>query len=310
MQTASEPSTSRRAGLTTVQRELSRAGNTVSRDTTLLPVWPRFGSSAKFPSGRGHHFPAPCGRDVGPLAKLSCRARLCLPVAVARLAGRWCFWRLLVFVAGLWVSGCLVSFFRGRRPEDRSEGVGIKEGVPLLLGPERLLRWSCHSMSSCDGVRPITVRASADLPEGVTYTPHEGSSQATDTRHQPENWQHTLAPCIRSFESAGRRQVYVHRDGSFYLCIVTGATLRRHLTRCRGSRISLPCRCGDFGFVSRHKPAEHRFPDVSATPDVEASCITSCCGRRVFLSERRCGVPVCLQSRRRQPVLLCFFLRE
>ena len=36
-----------------------------------------------------------------------------------------------------------------------------------------------------------------------------------------------------------------------------------------------------FGFVSRHKPAEHRFPDVSATPDVEASCITSCCGRRV-----------------------------
>ena len=78
------------------------------------------------------------------------------------------------------------------------------------------------------------------------------------------------------------------------------------LTRCRDSRILLPCRCGDFGFVSRHKPAEHRFPDVSATPDVEASCITSCCGRRVPFSERRCGVAVCLQSRRRQPVLLCF----
>ena len=26
------------------------------------------------------------------------------------------------------------------------------------------------------------------------------------------------------------------------------------------------CRCGDFGFVSRHRPAEHRIPDVSAVP--------------------------------------------
>ena len=51
-------------------------------------------------------------------------------------------------------------------------------------------------------------------------------------------------------------------------------------TRCRGSRIFLPCRCGDSGFVSRHKPAEHRIPDVSALPDVEASRITSCRGRR------------------------------
>ena len=44
------------------------------------------------------------------------------------------------------------------------------------------------------------------------------------------------------------------------------------------------CRCGDFGFVSRHKPAGRHTPDVSATPDVEASCITSCRGRRLFLS--------------------------
>ena len=37
--------------------------------------------------------------------------------------------------------------------------------------------------------------------------------------------------------------------------------------------------------------------------DVEASSFTSCCGRRVFFSERRCGVTVRLQSRRRQRVL-------
>ena len=46
------------------------------------------------------------------------------------------------------------------------------------------------------------------------------------------------------------------------------------LTRCRGSRNLRQCRCGDFGLVSRHKPAEHRIPDVSATPDAEASHIT------------------------------------
>ena len=41
---------------------------------------------------------------------------------------------------------------------------------------------------------------------------------------------------------------------------------------------------------------------TSATLDVEASSITSCCARPVSFSERRCGVTVCLQSRRRQPV--------
>ena len=61
-----------------------------------------------------------------------------------------------------------------------------------------------------------------------------------------------------------------------------------------------PRRGGDLGFVSRHKPAEHPIPDVPAAPDVEASCITSCRGRRVSLSGRRCGVTVCLQSRRRR----------
>ena len=31
------------------------------------------------------------------------------------------------------------------------------------------------------------------------------------------------------------------------------------LTRCRGSRLLRPRRCGDFGLVSRHEPAEQRF---------------------------------------------------
>ena len=37
-------------------------------------------------------------------------------------------------------------------------------------------------MSSCDGVSPIVFRAGADLPEGVTYTPREDSSQPPQHR--------------------------------------------------------------------------------------------------------------------------------
>ena len=129
-----------------------------------------------------------------------------MPAGGCRSSG----WALvLLAVAG--VSRWPVGFwlfrvpFRGRRPEDQSEGVGIKDGVPagqsaLLLGPEHSLRSGSHSTSSCDGVRPIVVRAGAVLPEGVTSSPREGSSQPPDTGHQPENWQRVwmfcyVAPC-------------------------------------------------------------------------------------------------------------------
>ena len=185
--------------------------------------------------------------------------------------------------------------------------------LALLLGPETCFRdGAAIPCQVVTAVRPIVVCAGSDLPEGVTCTPHEGSSQPPDTGHQPENWATCFDVLLLWLPASGATR---HRDGSFFLCIVTGAsvccgrctsslsTLRCHFLRaCRGSRILRPCRCGDFGFVSRHKPAEHGIPDVSATTDVEASSITSCCGRRVLLSERRCGVTVCLQSRRKNPL--------
>ena len=99
---------------------------------------------------------------------------------------------------------------------------------------------------------------------------------------------------------------------SFFLCAPRcSVTSDRCLGRCGVISYALlrqpylrPHRCGDLGFVSRHKPAEHRIPDVLAAPDVVASCITSCRGRRVSFSARRCGVTVCLQSRRRRWVCL------
>ena len=60
--------------------------------------------------------------------------------------------------------------------------------VALLHGPEHFLRWGCHPMSSCDGVSPIFFRAGAVPPEGVTFSPRQGSSQPQNSGHQPDNW--------------------------------------------------------------------------------------------------------------------------
>ena len=58
------------------------------------------------------------------------------------------------------------------------------------------------------------------------------------------------------------------------------------LTRCRGSRNFRQCRCGDFGFVSRHMPAEHRIPMFPLLPTL----------RRRATRAVAAAVPVCLSS--------------
>ena len=109
----------------------------------------------------GITFQLQCRRDVGPPSKLSGGARLCLLVAVALLAGRWCFWRLLVFLAGLWVSGCFFSLFRGRRPEDRSVGVYNLSGLCRELRHEEV---SFHLLLLLASTRPAVARLSATRP--------------------------------------------------------------------------------------------------------------------------------------------------
>ena len=82
--------------------------------------------------------------------------------------------------------------------------------------------------------------------------------------------------------------------GSFYQrrCGVTSYVLS-------GQPCLRLCRCEDFGFVSRHRPAEHRIRDVSAAPTLRRLLSRPV----VFFSERRCGVTVCLQLRRSYLVL-------
>ena len=100
-----------------------------------------------FRVGAGITFQLRCGRDVGPHLQ-----------TLLVVLGCACWWLSLVWLGagasgGCWcfslACGFLVvsfSFLRARRPEDRSEGVGFKEGVPasqsaLLLGPERSFRF-------------------------------------------------------------------------------------------------------------------------------------------------------------------------
>ena len=72
------------------------------------------------------------------------------------------------------------------------------------------------------------------------------------------------------------------------------------LTRCRGSRIVRPRRCGDFGLVSRHKPAEHHFPMFLQLQTLRrhvsrpvAAGVPRRCGAASSLHlSRRCGVLV------------------
>ena len=49
-------------------------------------------------------------------------------------------------------------------------------------------------------------------------------------------------------------------------------------TRCRGSLKFRPCRCGDFGLMSRYRPAGHPFLMLRTS-----SCIfPCCCGSKVY----------------------------
>ena len=86
--------------------------------------------------------------------------------------------------------------------------------------------------------------------------------------------------------------------------------LRRHFLRAVAAAVSSSMSLRRLWLRVAAQASRTSHSRCFCSSDVEASCITSCCGRRVSFSTRRCGVTVCLQSRRRQRVLPCFFLRE
>ena len=111
-------------------------------------------------------FQLPRGRDVEPHYKLSCCAWFCLLVAVARLAGRWWFWRLFSCVPGAgaprWFGGFGFSFFRacgppGRLSQRQLLGVDrngvFTEASRYICYLSRV--WANGVLDLCDGFRVL-----------------------------------------------------------------------------------------------------------------------------------------------------------
>ena len=112
----------------------------------------------------------------------------------------------------------------------------------LLLGPEHFI--PCQVVTALDRLLFELVQIFLKGHQN----PHEGSSQPHRTGHQPENWQRVsmfgyFGSVHQKLRVGGPPTGSVHRDGSFFLFIVTGAsvccgrcttslsTLRRHFLR-------------------------------------------------------------------------------
>ena len=116
-----------------------------------------------------------------------------------------CWWLSLVWLGAGAFGGCLFfslacgflvvsfSFFEGADPRTGVKGLASRKECQLVSRRTCsvlyiLLRWSCHSMSSCDGVKSdYCLSRFRSSRRGHEYS-HEGSSQPSDTGHQPENW--------------------------------------------------------------------------------------------------------------------------
>ena len=209
---------------------------------------------------------------------LSCSA---LPAGGSRPSG-WALVLLavvllaLVLFAGLWVLGlsfvslCARAPTRGRvffrRYLDRCSGTL----APCIrsIASRRAHLVEGVVMDQSDGGRSPVPRGD-NTGEAEFVSPSSANHRLSGPADRFQNFLMHLGRCTRwqvVYDQTGSL-----RDGWIQNC-QTGATLRRQSLRAVAAAVFFcPCRCGDFGFVT----------DVPATPDVEASCVTSCRGRRV-----------------------------
>ena len=185
---------------------------------TQTSEWPRVFFSSSHVGGMS-----------GQLSKLSCRACPCLPVAVARVAGRWCFWRSPGAVFGVLLSFVLFCVVRTR-------------------GPVFFRRFFFR----CSGTLVPCIRSHESAGHLVVYFV---TGQVVGDHRFP--WatilganHHLLIPptgCVQ------RDALWSGRCTRWLVLLnPTGATLWRHFFRTVAGRNLRPRRCGNFGFVSRH----------------------------------------------------------
>ena len=133
--------------------------------------------------------------------------------------------------------------------------------VCVFFAPER---WSSHSMSSCDGVRPIVF-------EPVQFIPNQSPVPHTKAPANPlTQGTSPITGTMFRFSIFADRVIIV-----LGLRFALPERLWRHFLRAVAA-------AAFFVLVAAATSASCR--GTSTTPDFEASSITSCCGRRVSLS--------------------------
>ena len=153
----------------------------------------------------GVTFQLPRRRDVGPHSKLFCRDLPCLLVAVACLAGRWCFWRL-----------CSWRWFG----EGRAPWTGFCRRYPLRYS------WTlvpCSEATSRAGHSVVYFVTGQMVGDRWFPGDNTGSEVFTSSANHP-----LLVPPTGC----------VHRDALYEMA---GATLRRHFLRAVAAAVIFVC---------------------------------------------------------------------
>ena len=218
----------------------------------FVSVWPRASNSSSHVGGMSGHTPKS-------------------PVVL----GRACWWLSLVWLGAGAFCGCAPGagafrwpvglgflfryLLRGRRPEDRF----FRRYPNPCSG-----NWvPCIRSTAPAG--PSVVFGVTDQMVGDHRLPLGDNTGGARSRTPSANHRFPVPPT-----GPERRDVSLTVLGFRF---ALPETLRRHFLRAVAAAAFFVL----VGFVSRHKPAEHRIPDVSASPDVVASCFTSCRGGRV-----------------------------
>ena len=166
-------------------------------------------------------------------SQISCHARPCLLVAVARLAGRWCFWHLCSW---RWCFSLACGF-------------GVFRLFPFARAPTLGRVFFRRCPLRCSRTLIPSIRSQKSATDQMVGD--RRSSRATVLEGE-------VAHFLRQPSLLGPPTGSELRDGSWTVYELAGLVLQdgcdvaaSFLTRCRGSRNLLPRRCGDFGFVSR-----------------------------------------------------------
>ena len=203
-------------------------------------------------------------------------------MAVARLAGRWCSWLVCPWhwLVGLWF--LLFPF-----PRTPSQGPAFQQVSPSFF-------WDFGSLhQNPESAGHFVENSAVDQMVGSRRSPGATILGGASTSTSSANHRFSVPPNIVMHLAVDSVRGWLVQN------FQTGTALRRHFLRAVAAAVWFVHRCGNFGFVSRHKPAEYHVPMFLQLQTLR---------RHVSRAERRCGIVVSLQSRRRRWASLVGFV--